>query len=148
MQTNCELSKNNRYSRGYLYSNREIKTIYLVNEFNDNINVSIKNGFISFESDNVYVNQCGSITKKSKLPFSINAFKQYQHLYGKLKVLAKLLDEIYKNNNYKIEPFTISIKLYLTITGNPMKTVIDYNNEYRKENTAIYRKLKSHVVFN
>ncbi len=33
MQTNCELSKNNRYSRGYLYSNKEIKTIYLVNEF-------------------------------------------------------------------------------------------------------------------
>lgn len=56
--------------------------------------------------------------------------------------------EIHRNNNYKIEPFTISIKLYLTITGNPMKTVIDYNNEYRKENTAIYRKLKSYVIFN
>lgn len=27
MQTNCELSKNNRYSRGYLNSNKEIKTI-------------------------------------------------------------------------------------------------------------------------
>lgn len=66
----------------------------------------------------------------------------------KLKELAKLLDEIHRNNNYKIEPFTISIKLYLTITGNPMKTVIDYNNEYRKENTAIYRKLKSYVIFN
>lgn len=146
MQVQTKLSTNSHLRYGYLFSAKNgfksIK-IHYVSEFIDTIKVSVCNGKLNFESDNIYVNEQGSITKKSELPFTHNAFKQYQHLYKTIRTLKLLLDRKYSlSGGYEILEFTIKIVFYLVMKDSPVKTVIDYNNDYRKVHLEIFNQLK------